>query len=145
MRPVGHFVSSLIGAGLVYAIFGNFISAIIFLISGLFLDLDHIFDYVREYGIKSLNIKTLCETCYENKFDKVYIFFHSFEFLLILWIFITFYKLNILWMALALGMSVHLIIDQFTNRAFGLTYFFTYRWVKRFKERELFFKKQIRV
>ncbi|MBL7130357.1 MAG: hypothetical protein ISS45_02990 [Candidatus Omnitrophica bacterium] len=144
MSPTGHLVSSLIGAGIIYSIFGSFISAVIFFISGVFIDLDHIFDYVRQYGLKSLNIRTLSEICYEHKLDKLTIIFHSFEFLLILWIFITIFKLNIFWIALALGISVHLIIDQLSNGTFALSYFLTYRWIKHFNTKELFFEKGIK-
>lgn len=138
MKAGGHFVSSLIGAGLFYGIFSNFISAIIFFISSFFIDLDHIFDYVRQYGLRNLKLQNFFEACDQHRLVKTTLVFHSFELLLILWFIITVYKLNILWIALALGISLHLIIDQFTNGAFVFSYFFTYRWIKNFKTEKLF-------
>ena len=140
MRPSGHLVSSLIGAGLIHGVFGNFIAAILYFISSFFIDLDHVFDYVRQFGLKSLNIRNLLDSCYEGKFTKVSLIFHSFELLIILWIFITVFKLNILWISMVLGMSIHLIIDQFTNKNFALSYFFIYRLKKNFATEKIFYK-----
>ena len=131
MKIAGHFITSLIGAGLVYSIFGNFIS-------GFLIDLGHIPEYLRDYGLKNLNITTFCKSCYENRLAKALLFLHSFELLFILWILITVFKLNIIWITLALGVTMHLIIDQFSNRILPLSYFFTYRCSKDFNIEMLF-------
>ena len=133
MSPAVHIVSSLVGAGIVYSIFGNFICAVIFLASGVLIDLDHVFDYIREHNIRSLSVKRLLETCYEDRFEKVILIFHSYELLFILWIVITIFKLGIYWVALALGLTMHLVLDQLRNNTFVLSYFFTYRWMNNFE------------
>ena len=144
MSPAVHFVTSLVGAGIVYGMFGSFISAVIFIVSGVLLDLDHVFDYIREHHLKSFSIKRLFETCDEDDFEKIVLIFHSYEFLFILWIVITIFKLGIFWIALALGMTMHLVLDQLRNNVFALTYFLTYRWMKKFDMEHIFIKKGAR-
>lgn len=139
MKPKGHCISSLAAGGLIYITFGNFTSALMFFISNFFIDLDHVFDYVRQFGLKNLSIRNLCDCCNEHKITKVTLVFHSFEIVLILWIFVFIYKLNIIWVSAALGFTFHLILDQFTNPIHIFSYFFIYRFLKRFKAEEIFF------
>ncbi len=133
MKPIGHLITSIAGAGLIYSISNSLISALAFFTSGILIDLDHVFDYVYHKGLKNFTIKNLSDSCYVNKLEKFTMVFHSYELLFVLWIIITFYKLNIFWISFALGLSVHLILDQLTNPALAYTYFFTFRWIKKFK------------
>ena len=141
LSPAVHFATSLVGAGIVYSMFGSFISAVAFFASGVLVDLDHLLDYLKEYNMRGLSVHRFFKTCYEDKFKKAILIFHSYEFLFIFWIVITIFRLDIFWIALALGMTMHLVLDQLRNNVFALSYFLTYRWIKNFNTKDIFIER----
>ena len=68
---------------------------------------------------------------------KLYLILHSYEIVIIFWAAIYIFSLGKLWQAIALGLTQHIVLDQLTNpmRPFG--YFFTYRFLKRFKKEKV--------
>lgn len=138
MRPGGHLVSSLVGSVAVYCFFENIFSALVFFLSSLLVDIDHIIDYTREFGIKNFNFHIFCEACYESHIKKVTLVLHSFELLFLLWICIAIFKLNIYWVSFALGITFHYLLDCLFNPVLLFTYFFIYRWRNQFLPEKLF-------
>jgi len=69
----------------------------------------------------------------------VLLFFHSFELLFLLWIIISFFKLGLLWVAIAVGLTQHMVLDIFTNKNLIYTYgyFFTFRIIKKFRKENI--------
>lgn len=67
-------------------------------------------------------------------FDRFYLLLHSFEFVFMLWIFIWVFSLSEAWIAVAVGMSQHLVLDRLTNPLRIGGYFFLYRLVHGFKK-----------
>lgn len=63
---------------------------------------------------------------------KLYLVLHSYEILIILWIIIYTAGPSVFWKAAAIGLTQHIILDQFTNPVFILSYFFTYRLLNGF-------------
>lgn len=144
MKPVGHLVSSAVATTAVYYFFENVLCVTIFFLSSILIDIDHLFDYIRECGIKNFNVRTFCQWHYDFRFDKTWIVFHSFELLFLLWAFIMVLKLNIYWVSFALGVTFHLILDCLFNRIFALTYFFIFRWRNGFHPEKLFRDEKVR-
>ena len=140
MKPVGHFVSSALGAAAVFWFLGNALSAAIFFISSTLIDADHLIDYIREYGLKCFNFRVFCQSCYEFRLQKTWLVFHSFELLFVLWAFISVLKLNMYWISFALGVTFHYMLDCLFNPIFAWSYFFIFRWRNHFYMEKIFRK-----
>jgi len=97
------------------------------LASGVLIDLDHLLDYVLARRKLTFDLAELEHFCGKEKFSRLYILFHSYEFLALLWLAIWFWQLNFVWQGVAWGVTLHLVLDQFVNPLKPLVYFFTYR------------------
>lgn len=105
-------------------------------LAGIFIDIDHFFDYYLNKGF-SLNIIDFYYTCIDFKFTKFYVIFHSFELSLILLLVAIMHPTNLMWWGIAIGVSQHLILDVIGNKIALKGYFFTYRLIKKFNLRRL--------
>lgn len=65
---------------------------------------------------------------------KVYLYLHSYELIIFLWLAIYIFKLPDIWTAIAIGMTQHLILDQITNPVNRMGYFISYRIKNRFEK-----------
>lgn len=123
-----HVFVTLILSFLIYFKTGNLSYLIIFVISGIFIDLDHLIDYFIVFKNKFNFYKFI--NCHYLKSGKVYIFLHSWEpvfFFLILGYFV---KSPGLVISLT-SIIIHLIIDNLQRRNISV-YFLTYRIIKKF-------------
>ena len=84
-------------------------------LSGILIDVDHYLDFYLLRGKFPFRYKDLVDFCAFDKGKKLYLFLHAYEFLLILWFSILYFHLGKIWLGVALGLTVHLGIDQFTN------------------------------
>ncbi|MBN1870295.1 MAG: hypothetical protein JW847_06970 [Candidatus Omnitrophica bacterium] len=143
MRPINHV---LISAG-VTAIFSVWVRSWTAIgacfLSGIFIDLDHHLDYYLAKKKIPFNYKKLDHFCKKEREAKIYLFLHSYEFLALLWVTIFLFKLNVIWIGIAVGCTTHVLCDEVANPLRPLSYFFTYRFLIGFK-REYFFKKGYR-
>jgi len=123
-----HVVSTILLSTWVYQKTGNLSYVAILILTGIFLDLDHLIDYFIFFKNK-FDLRALLEGLYLRS-GKSYLIFHSWEINFILLIFglgLKFYPLNLF----VLGSSMHLAIDniQRKNRLF---YFLIYRFYRKF-------------
>lgn len=142
MKPGNHIIISIgVSIGL-YLYFHSFLAALVSFISGVFIDIDHILDYIL-HGKISLHLVDYYLFSLEKQFSKIFLFFHSFEVIILFWIVITIYKSNIYWICFAVGLTQHLILDCIDNSLKvsikPFSYFLIYRAIKGFR-RELLFK-----
>ncbi|MDI6641081.1 MAG: hypothetical protein QME68_02050 [Elusimicrobiota bacterium] len=107
-------------------------------IAGIFIDLDHLFDYFITKGIK-FDIKDFFDKCYRCQLKKYYILFHSYEFIAILAVITYLFNSNIL-SGITIGSAVHLFLDVFSNSEHLLVYSFIYRLKSNFDPAKLPFK-----
>jgi len=140
MKPIGHLAISVIGSSIIFGISKNLDNAAVFFISNILIDIDHIFDYFRSEGISFVSLRQLNNWCYDRKNKRLVLIFHSYELLFIFWTAIIIFKPNPLWIWSVLGFTVHLISDQFFNPVFAPSYFFVYRYKKKFRTENLFYR-----
>jgi len=128
-----HFIVTVILCGLVYWKFGDIFYAGLCLAGGIFIDLDHLFDYFKHYKLH-ISFKKFIRTEFLQS-GKVYLPFHSWEIIFILFLLSLYFKSDGLGV-FSLAMGVHLLIDHFQspNRLF---YFLTYRIIKKFDLEQL--------
>lgn len=124
-----HFFVTLSLTALVYITTANFQYALAVIAGGIFIDLDHLVDYFICFGA-SFDLKKFFQGAAVES-GKVYLFLHSWELILILLCLSLVLNSGLL-LALFLGMSAHLLIDNFQRKNL-LAYIFIYRAWNKFK------------
>lgn len=135
MKPISHVVASGVFGSAFYLLTQSSLASLVCFTSGIFIDLDHWLDYYLATGNKLVGPKALCLYCYELKFSNIYLLLHSYEITVLLWLVISAFKLNIYWIAIASGITQHMIFDQLGNTRMlnPLGYFLSYRINNNFK------------
>ena len=130
MRPPFHIAASATISLFVYLYFKSASCAIISFLSGVLTDLDHILDFCLSHGIRQYNL--FFKKLYAIDFKKLFLVFHSYEFLIILWLGIVIIPLGKYWISFAIGFTQHLVFDQLTNPITFRGYFLLYRIYHKF-------------
>tara|TARA_B100000315_G_C14564723_1_gene582330 strand:- start:80 stop:541 length:462 start_codon:yes stop_codon:yes gene_type:complete len=108
------------------------------LASGVLIDVDHTIEYVQAYGfnlgcLKKLLIATQVKS--KNKkisdFKKMYLIFHSLEFVIIFWI-IGLATKNLYFISAISGYSLHILLDFIGNREYPRFYWIIWRAKNKF-------------
>lgn len=147
MKLTVHLGISAVAAVSAYNITSSHPLSITLFLSGIFMDLDHLFDYMllskEEFSIRNLTL-WYSEKRWNN---KIYIIFHSYELLMVL-LLLTFLLRNNILIGLAIGSSLHLFADEIDNmhqefdkRFSKGYYFFSYRWIVGFEGKNLLIHK----
>ncbi len=105
---------------------------------GVFIDLDHFHDYLVHSRFRPASLKQFFDVCHNMKLSKLYLVFHSYEIILLLFLagFLTGW--SDLTIGITTGFIVHLVVDELTNKKKyalnPLFYFFIYRLIKGFSK-----------
>ena len=144
MKVLGHTVISLATGSILYNHGHSFDGFLWFLIAGIFIDIDHYIDYVRERGI-SFDFRKVYKACKYGYMDfkKITFILHSYELLILLWLVVFLFNLNIVWRYAAIGFTLHLFFDQICNPIFPFTYFLWFRITNNFETEKLFTNKGV--
>lgn len=136
MKLKNHIIaSSVISSGL-YVYTQSVPLAITSFLSGWLVDIDHFADYWREYPF-SFNIKHFFDTCHETKFEKLFLWLHSFEILFFL-SFILYLTRSSYLAGFTIGFAQHLLLDQAANPIKPLSYSLFFRWKNKFSAEDAF-------
>lgn len=127
---LSHILVSFLCMVIVYLIFDSIKLALTCLLVGIFIDLDHLIDYFIYFGLK-FNLADFLKGLY-LKSGKIYLFLHSWELIVPLWIWGIYFKQETLAWAITIGFITHLLIDEY-NRKEPLMYFLTFRVLNGFK------------
>lgn len=137
MKPLGHAAISTVIAGGSYLATGSPPVALSALGIGVLVDGDHLFDYgyyliykkrCRQWPQPTQFIKS----SYMEENRKTFLPLHSFEMLAAIWgICLAFFSMPLA-LLLSISFVAHLFMDYFTYRPHPLSYFLTYRIMKRF-------------
>lgn len=141
IRPSRHIIYTLTISGAVYLVFKSLSTFFASLVAGILIDLDHILDYCLQQGL-TLKVKYIYFWCIEKRYKFLFLFFHSIELVFIIWFVINVFKLGIFWIAFAIGITQHMLLDIIYNRKLmhNYAYFLSYRMLKNFKKENLFKK-----
>jgi hypothetical protein len=110
----------------VYTLFHSAAMAIASFFSGILVDLDHIFEYLREYGLR-LDARFFFHSFHNTLYRKVVLFLHAWEWLAVLAVCAVLLHGNVFVIGIMIGIAQHLIADQYTNPVSRWGYFFIYR------------------
>jgi len=144
MKILGHATITITIGSILYNYSHSFYGFLWLLITGIFLDLDHYIDYTREHGV-SFNLKKVHDTCLNHVyFKKMFLILHSYELVILFWLLILIFDMNIIWKYAAIGLTLHLLTDQMTNPVVAPAYFLCFRMVKNFETNRLFLDKGVK-
>ncbi len=125
-------ISSAACGAVVAYYFQSIPCAVVSFLAGTLIDADHFLDYYWNRPF-TLDLRQIYRIHESRALTHIYIIFHSFELLFIIWLVIWIFSLNSIFAAAAIGMTQHFILDMITNPLTALGYFFTYRIIKRFR------------
>ncbi len=145
MRPAWHAAAGVGLGTIVYQMTTNWQLALISATTEIFIDLDHVMDYVF-HNKYSFCIRTFLSERNSLDWSRMVFIFHSYEWIILLIILAWCFSLPVLW-AIAIGAIVHIFLDEIGNRFYispgrlslGF-YFFIYRLCKGFRTERLIYE-----
>jgi hypothetical protein len=137
MKPPYHVASSTLFAGILYLLFNSWSMALSCFFSGIFIDVDHIYDYLREAGFP-FKVKDFIHAIYTAKLNRMTLFFHSWEVMFLILIITWFMNWHPLMVGILAGFGHHIILDKLYTGVPLRRYFFVYRWKRDFHIESLF-------
>lgn len=137
MKPIYHFVSSLVLAGLIFYFSQSFLAALIAFLAGFLIDLDHLIDFWASKPNNPLSIKQFLNSKKYFKTNKRnFILFHAWEYVVFLIILGFYLNWPLLLLSLVLGLSLHYLLDIYNlknDQISPFSYLLTFRLIKGFK------------
>lgn len=107
-------------------------AALLCFLSGIFVDFDHIVEFIIHFGRKDFNFRKIYQVCEEMLFDRLYLIFHSAEIAILFWA-AALYTKNIYLLSIAVGYSSHLLLDFIGNPIHAFSYFIIRRFIRGFE------------
>ncbi len=110
---------------------------------GIFIDLDHIFDYLFNHGVK-IDLKHFFHTFKLEVLDNIFVFLHSWEIMIVCLVvaWLTDWKPVIV--GIFVGGCIHLFLDHLWNGHSPLAYWLSYRIKNRFAAKYFYGPKEYR-
>ena len=105
----------------------NYLGVLLFWVGGIFIDVDHCLDYIRETGDLRISFRKMEEMFLNLKEKKFYGLFHSYELILTVLLVNFFYVKSEHLYGLIAGLATHLTLDALFNPVKARFYFFLYR------------------
>jgi membrane-bound metal-dependent hydrolase YbcI (DUF457 family) len=133
-RHIGLSLSVALG---VYTLSRSAVMAAASFAAGVFVDADHAFEYLREYGFRP-DIKFFFRSFHETLYRHIVLFLHAWEWFLLLAAVAVWSGGDSVLVGVIIGLGQHLIADQFTNPINRWGYFFSYRALHKFQTGMIF-------
>lgn len=131
MKLTYHIAASTAVSGIIYLIFKSLGLTAASFIVGIFIDLDHVLDVIREHG-KLITVKDFFHICNNAQFDRIYLICHGWEWLFLGLIGAWYVNWNPWLVGALIGFTQHMILDSIHNSANLRSYSLLYRWRKNF-------------
>lgn len=137
MKLQRHTAISVIIGGVLYMMFKSWALSLSCIISGIFIDLDHIFDVVREHG-RGVTVKDFFRICHHAQFNRVILIFHGWEWLPLFLMTAWLTGWNPWVTGTCIGLGQHLVLDAYSNSSNISSYSLIWRWKNNFHFDTLF-------
>ena len=132
MRVEHHVALSAAFAGILFAAFRSWEMAVASLFPGIFLDIDHVADFLVQRRDR-FTIRRFLEVIYGREYPKCYIALHGWEWLCLFGLAVWATGANPWLLGLYVGWAQHMVADQLFNNAKWWSYFFLGRMKHRFE------------
>jgi len=116
MKVQTHLYTSALLGGSLFATTQSVQIAVSSFLSGIFIDIDHLFDFLIFSGEK-FSLKNMFSWCNELRWQKVSLIFHSYEIYIILSVIMYYFPDN-MFIGILLGSGLHLALDQIGQSCF---------------------------
>jgi hypothetical protein len=126
MRPLGHLTASTGISVAIYAKTGSLSMAAVQMGFGIFIDLDHVIEFICR-NKKILNPRKFFLERANESYNHVVFMFHSWELAIIAGLAGVFIGTPLIGAMITLGMVQHLAMDQWRNSTKPLSYFILFR------------------
>lgn len=127
-----HAAFSVTISGILYVIFKSWGLTFGCLIAGIFIDLDHIYDYVREHG-RPFHIKNFFHMNHTAQYNRIVLFWHGWEWVGI-WGITAWISDWSPWITGGLvGFTLHIVLDAVQNGSNLQCYSLIWRWTRGFE------------
>ena len=142
MRPTGHLIASITISSISFKLTHSGQFFLVSFLAGILIDIDHFIDYLFYCKNINFNLRNFYLTIINLKLRKYFLIWHSFEFIVFLWVIKLLWINSLLYTAFLLGITQHLTLDiiynspKFSNKV--LFYSFIYRFNKSFEKNNLF-------
>jgi len=134
MQVKTHVLSSAILAIVFYYFTQSLTAIAVLLLSGVFIDLDHLLDFWKTRPRNPLSLKEFLHPGnYMHQNRKVFVPFHSYELIILLWLLSREFNWPLILIALSSAFTLHLILDDIGNHLKTFSYFLIYRTFKKFQ------------
>ncbi len=137
MTMLQHTGISAVAAGLLWWLAGP-IAALTCMIAGVLIDLDHLFDYVMNYGMRRFQIGHFFHAFKLEILKKVFVLLHAWELVALAWLAAWYFKWQPALLGAAIGLGLHLLLDQIFNAHNPAAYILSYRIWHRFNGRAFY-------
>ena len=138
MKLYHHTILSLLSSGVLYFFTRSIPAASACFLSGIFIDLDHFFEYFYMFGCRAFSLKKFFQAADDHLYRKFFLFLHSYELAVIFWV-ISLVLIRRPWAwGFSLGITLHIIADQIYNPCDYRTYFLIFRIRHNFEGDRLF-------
>ncbi len=122
MKPGRHAVASFFAGTTIWVLTNNKPAGAVCFLAGMLPDVDHILEFVIHRGIKNCSLSRVYRAFDRNPedhapipFPRLYLFLHSGEAAILLWLAAVYYN-NLYLLAAATGYSLHLVMDSRGNK-----------------------------
>ena len=136
MKVQYHVAFSAAFSGAIYAFCGSWQIAVSSLLAGIFIDVDHVIDYVIQYGLV-LDLEAFFKSFEDGAYKRIYIFMHGWEWIVAGAIAAYLSGWNPWIVGITLGCGQHLVFDHCTNKLGTWAYSFFWRCGQRFSTENL--------
>jgi hypothetical protein len=131
-----HLLITVLISFFIWRRFRDFRLILVVFLFGIFIDIDHWFDYFAHFGL-TVNFKNFFNVAsYAHQSGKVYIPFHGWEFIIIFWLIGRWlgkiFKMKGMEWAITISYLAHLLWDNFSFSHNPLAYSFLFRLVNNF-------------
>ncbi|GAB4534560.1 MAG: hypothetical protein Fur0020_01310 [Thermodesulfovibrionia bacterium] len=132
MRLKHHLSISAGVSGIVYYLSRSWELTTTSFLAGVFIDLDHVIDYFLHEGVR-LDIKDFFRFYKEERYKRLTIMFHGWEWLILLLLLSWISDWNPVLTGVLIGFTQHLLLDKFYNVSRFGSYSFFWRWRRGFE------------
>lgn len=139
MTPKYHLAASITISGILFLIFRSWGLAIASFVSGIFIDLDHVIDYIFEHGLH-LDVKKFFHFFYGEQYKKLTLILHGWEWPVLLVIASWLTDWNPWITGLTVGWGQHMLFDRFYNISTFGSYSFFWRLKNGFDTNKILLK-----
>lgn len=143
MKLQYHVTASAAVSGLLHLITHSWALTTSSFIAGIFIDLDHILDVVREHGW-SIKLKEFFHVCNTCQFKRIYLIWHGWEWLLLFGFAAWLTGWNPWISGILIGLSHHLVLDAVYSAPSFWSYSLLWRWKQGFDFDTIFQDKPFR-